>query len=260
MMLSQPNLAGIAARPVGQVASVGVSSPMVRKTARDSADKARTTHAALAWAATGENSNDMASAATPVDAGNCAIRYPSQSSWPGYVPTVPAAHRFTSRVATRDARVLADQTPLTANQLRAQAGLAFLHHTSKTQRGNSRCVFSKWRRSPVSPSAALRPVATQRLNKVFWGQAQVQAQPLSPAATPKQQRSLAQAPTCFIAKPIRNAATNLMSVPSRAHQEMMTTKALCGPGGFLLPRSLPGLSHLKDGPRLARKEGTFDVQ
>lgn len=259
-MLSQPNFAGFSPCPSVQAAPFGISLPMARKIARDSADEAVAPKAVLARGATRENSKVMASPATPEDACNCVFRYPSQRSWPGTVPTAPAATHLIPCFTGSDARAIADHATVSDRQLRGPRSVAFSRHTQSATRGKSRCEFSKLRRSHVSPSVALRPVATQRWNKGCSAQAPVQARPLSQVATQPRAQSLARAPMCSTARPIRNAATKLTSAPLRAQPMKMTTKAPRGPGGFLLPRSLPGPSRLNDGPRLARKEGTFDVQ
>lgn len=260
MMLSQPNFAGFSPRQFVQTVPLGMSLPMARKIARDSADKAIAPKAVLAWDATRENSKVMAFPATPENACNCVFRYPSQRSWPGTVPTAPAATLSTPCFVGADARVIADHKGVFDRQLRRVRSVAFSRHTQSGTRGKSRCEFSKLRRSQGSPSVALRPVATRHLNKACLALALVQVQPLSLAATPKQQQSLVQVPMCSTVRPIRNAATKLTSASFQTQPMMMTTKAPHGLGGFLLQRSLPEPSRLNKGSTLARKEGTFDVQ
>lgn len=244
-------------RPLG---GFGMSLPIAGKIARDSADKAIAPKAVLARGATRENSKVMTSPATPEDVCNCVFRYPSQSSWFGTVPTVPAAPSFSASCDGSDARAIADLKPQLQGRLPAGSGVALSRYTQSGTRGKSRCEFSKLRRSHVSPSVALRPVATRHWNKACLVQAPVQARPLSQVATPNQARSLARAPMCSTARPIRNAATKLTSASSQAHSMIVTTRAPRGLGGFLLPRSMSGPARLNTGPRRARKEGTLDVQ
>ncbi len=235
-------------------AGVRVTLPTPVKSARDSADSAIVSMAVLAWDGSRENSKAMAFSATPANAGNCVHCYPSQSSWLGNVPTVPAAPLFSSYFIGPDAQVIADQALICVHRLPAEKSMASSRNSRQRKRGNSRCEFSDLRRSPVSPLAALRPVATRRLNRVCWAQVPGLAQPLSPAATPKAQRSLGQGSTSPTAKPIRSAATDLTSVALGPLPMQPTTKVACGFGGFLLPKPVRA-SRAGHEP-----EGTFDVQ
>lgn len=254
MSLSQPYSADFQPHATCEGMPFGMSSPMVRKIARDSADNLTIVKAEVARGVTRENSQDMASTATPADVCNCVFRYPSQSSWPGTVPTAPAAISLSPYFQSADARVIADRQAGNRHELRALKSVAFSRHTQSGTRGKSRCEFSRLRRSHVSPSVALRPVATRRLNRVSLAPVQVQARPLSQAATPKQQPLSAQQPTWPTARPIQNAATNLTSAPLRAQPMNRTIKAHLGLGGFLLPLSSQQACADHE------PEGTFDVQ
>lgn len=260
MNIRQPYSADFQPVMTAAVSSLGMSLPMARKIARDSADQAIAPKAVLARGATRENSKLMTSPATPEDVCNCVFRYPSQSSWSGTVPTAPAAPSFSASRYGPDARAIADLKPQLQRHLPVWSGVAWSRYTQSGTRGKSRCEFLKLRRSHVSPSVALRPAATRRWNRACSVQAPVQARPLSRVAMPSQARSLAQAPMCFTARPIRNAATKLTSASSQAHPMIVTTRAPRVFGGFLLPRSMSGPARLNTGPRRARKEGTLDVQ
>jgi len=254
MSLSRPNFAGFSHAKGAQHVGCGMSSPMSVEIARDSADTLGVPQAVLACESSRENSNGMAFTATPTNACNCVFRYPSQRSWPGIVPTAPAAPSFRPYFLGKNARVIADHVAISARRLPARQSVACSRRTQKGTRGSSRCEFSKLRRSQRSPSVALQPVATQRWSKVCWAQAPVQAQPLSRAATPKPVPSSARAQTCFIAKPTPANATDLTAATFGSQPWNSAIKTACGFGGFLLPKPVRAT-------RMGQEpEGTFDVQ
>ncbi|CUI78498.1 hypothetical protein TA5114_02631 [Cognatishimia activa] len=260
MMLSRLNPAGSSAIASAEKVPFGMSSPMICEIARDSADNLIKPKAEVARRNTRKNSNDMASAVTLADVCNSVFRYPSQRSWRGTVPTTSAATSFSANKLNNNARQIADLRAEYELRFPASLTMAVSPQTTKGQRGNSRCEFSKSRRSHASHSAGWRPVVTQRLNKACLALARVRVQPLLQAATPQRVQPLAQPQMWPTAKPIQTAVTNPTTAsPVYAGAQPMdsTTKARRGFGGFLMPKFTTGPSHLIAGPET---EGTSDVQ
>lgn len=260
MTQCRPNPAGFSAVASAKKVPFGMSLPMICEIARDSADNLNKPKADVAQENTRKDSNVMASAATLADVCNSVFRYPSQRSWRGTVPTASAASTFSAFELNNNARQIADLRVQYDLHFTASLTMAVSPQTTQGKRGNSRCEFSKSRRSHVSHLAGWRPVAIQRLNKACLAQGRVQALPLLPAATPRRAQPLARPQMWHTAKPTQTAVTNPTSaspVFAGARPMDSTTKAPRGFGGFLMPKFTTGPSHLIAGPET---EGTSDVQ
>lgn len=255
MSLSRPYSAGFCGFATANRAIFGASLPTHAEIARDSADMMGAPEAVLAWGGLGANSERMALTATPANAcSNCVFRYPSQCSWPGTVPTAPAALSVKPCPSRPYAQGIADLSVNSQRGLPVRKSVASSRRTNKGTRGKSRCEFSRLQRSHVSPLAAWRPVVTRRLNRVCLAPVPALAQPLLLAAMPKPQPSSARVPMCSTARLTQVAATDLTAATLGSQPLNTATKAVCGSGGFLLPKPL----------RVSRRghepEGTFDVQ
>ena len=254
-MLSRPNPAGFSAIASAEKVCFGMSLPMNREIARDSADNLIKPKAEVARRNTRKNSKDMASAATLADVCNSVFRYPSQRSWRGTVPTASAASSFSAEKINNNARQIADLCTEYDLHFTASLAMAVSPPTTKGKRGNSRCAFSKSQRSHASHLAGWRPVATQRWNKVCLAQVPVRVRPLLPVATPQPVPLSAPPQTWPTAKPIQTAVTNPTSAsPVYAGAQPMdsTTKVPRGFGGFLMPKFTTGPSQLIAGPENRR--------
>lgn len=234
-------------------AVLGVSLPMDMEIARENADVDSRHHAEIASDGSGANSKVKVSTVTPIDAGNSVLRYPSQCSWPGIVPTAPAADIS----LPKNTRQAADPRPARAIRLHRAGRVASFGCTHKQTRGYSRCDYLRLRRSHVSPLAGLQPVAIQRLNRACLAQARAQVRLLSPVGMPQPALSSVQASTCSTARTTRANVTKPTSAPIAAQPINTTTKPYRGLGGFFMPRRLTAPLHLIKGHE---PEGTFDVQ
>lgn len=250
----RPYFAGFDLSQAIKTLPFGVSLPMAGEIARGCADHAISLQVEVAQGATRENSQVMASSVTPADACNCVFRYPSQCSWPGIVPTAPAALSFFPYFLRENAQIIADPRRISVRRLPLVKTMTCSPRIDQGTKGKSRCDFLKLRRSHVSPLVALRPVATRRWNRVSLAPVPVQARPSLRVATPQPVRLSVQASIWRTARPTQKNATNLTSAPLRAQPMNRTIKAHLGLGGFLLSLSA------RDARADHEPEGTFDVQ
>ena len=217
----------------------GMSLPMVNENARDVADSETQAKDVFVDRISREDSGFMGTGRPSGITCNVEIRYLSQRGRLGDVPSKSSAPHLSDLTPKFAAQGFAEMRSENRPELSSDVAVPCLKTATTTIGVTCRCVFSNLQQCCAQRPWALRPVATQRSNRVSSARVPGQGLPLSRAAMQKPVRSSVARPMWSTARPTQTAATDLNSAAIRRPVNHATIGAPCAGGLFIAVSRAP---------------------